>query len=151
MPVLRAYLNEPVQFSFDTGPAPAEGQSWKIDRELNILGIPVRVDTATWIDLNGTPAFELTVRLPPAPSSLQFGLEDSPGIEKPPTPTSSGVGGGGCGGVSARRSGDRARPAGHLRGGRAAEHAGRGAGVGGGEGILSLINRAFRPSGKMLW
>ncbi len=95
---MSVYLNNPVRFSFDTGPNPAEGQSWKIDRELDILGIPVRLDSATMMDFNGTPAFELALQLPPALRSLQIGLEDSPGIWKTPVPTGSEGGGGGGGG-----------------------------------------------------
>jgi hypothetical protein len=105
-------LRDPVDFSFDTGPNPVEGQIWSIDQEIDVLGIPVRLVAAKMVSINGRKGLELTFQAPLSLHSLQLGLNDSPGILFPPTPTPAeqnggggGGGGGSGGGGSPNRSG----------------------------------------------
>jgi hypothetical protein len=78
-------LRKPTYFSFNTGPDPTVGQSWALDREFSVAGLPIRVVSAKMITLKGLKGFEFNIQAPLEFYFLQVGFEYSPGMRMPPT------------------------------------------------------------------
>jgi hypothetical protein len=72
--------NDPILFTVDVGPHPQDGQTWTLEKQLNLFGFLVDVQSAKYvvgkeIDL-GMQGLEFTVRLPNEIEGLQLYYRD---------------------------------------------------------------------------
>jgi hypothetical protein len=83
-------LSQPVSFEFDPGTNPQAGQEWDLEQEIEVLGYPVKILSAQFIERRGMRGFSLEIQPDPMIASLQMDLTGVDGV-----PLGSGGGGGG--------------------------------------------------------
>jgi hypothetical protein len=67
-------LVNPVFFSFDPGSVPMEGKEWTVNRDFEVLGLPVTILSARFLSKNGQQGLEFAVRADPGIPSLYVGF-----------------------------------------------------------------------------
>jgi hypothetical protein len=88
----KVMLAKPVVFSFDPGSAPLDGKQWTVNRDLEVLGLPVRILSGQFLSQTGRQGLEFAVRADPGIASLNIGygtLERQSGFDNPDANSSS--------------------------------------------------------------
>lgn len=89
-------LSEPASFQLDPGATPQDGQTWSLDQEIQLLGLPVRIVSAQFVEQRGMQGFEVNFKPDSHLLSFDMGLSGA-GVEM--------VGNGGAGGSHPDESG----------------------------------------------
>jgi hypothetical protein len=72
--------NDPILFTVDVGPHPQDGQTWTLEKQLNLFGLLAEVQSAKYVvgqDLDqGMQGLEFSIRLPEGIEGLQLNYWD---------------------------------------------------------------------------
>ncbi|NMC80327.1 MAG: hypothetical protein GYA59_13285, partial [Chloroflexi bacterium] len=74
-------LAEPLRFTFDPGPNPQAGQQWPLDQDVSLLGYPVHVASARFVDSTELQGKDWTRFLPDEIAGFEFSLEADPLVQ----------------------------------------------------------------------
>jgi hypothetical protein len=72
-------LPEPVSFRLDPVADPRQGQTWEVGQEIDILGFPVRIVSARYLEWRGMQGFELEIEPDPALRAFQMDISGAEG------------------------------------------------------------------------
>jgi hypothetical protein len=72
-------LPEPVSFRLDLGTDPHKGQTWDVGQEIDVLGFPVRIVSAQYLEWRGMQGLELEIEADPALQDFQMDISGAEG------------------------------------------------------------------------
>lgn len=68
-------LAQPYTFTFQPDPAPQPGLEWRLDQTLDLLGHPVKIESARYVTQGDLHGFEFTITAPQQILHLPLGME----------------------------------------------------------------------------